>query len=169
MAKKEIGQVHAVVGFRVFGRHDDRRYALRVLNGLLGENMSSRLFQSVREKHGLCYSIQSSYQLFEETGVFAVSGGFDSRRAEAVSRDREVIASRRRQNSGGGRIEAHKDYLLGSFRLGLEGTGNQMMFVGESMLNYGGWSAPPKPLRASECFGGRTCSALAADVIDPSA
>ena len=73
--------MHAILGFRIFGRHDQRRYALRVLNGLLGENMSSRLFQSVRERHGLCYSIQSGYQLFDDGGIFSISGGFDSQRA----------------------------------------------------------------------------------------
>ena len=92
--RKEIAQVHAVVGFRIFGRHDDRRYALRVLNGLLGENMSSRLFQSVRERHGLCYSIQSSFQLFEETGLFTVSGGFFTQRARAAPQPNAPEVSR---------------------------------------------------------------------------
>jgi len=169
MAKKEIGQVHAVVGFRVFGRHDDRRYALRVLNGLLGENMSSRLFQSVREKHGLCYSIQSSYQLFEETGVFAVSGGFDSRRAEAALR---LTAKEMRRVAdkkvGAAELKRTKDYLLGTFRLGLEGTGNQMMFVGESMLNYGRVVCPAETIAGIQSVSAEDVQRVAADVIDPS-
>lgn len=136
--RKDINQVHAAVGFRMFGRHDDRRYALRVLNSLLGENMSSRLFQSVRERSGLCYSIQSSYQLFEETGAFTISGGYDAQRAEAalrltVNELRRVIDVK----VGPRELKRAKDYLLGTFRLGLEGSGNQMMFLGESMLNYG--------------------------------
>ncbi len=136
--RKDINQVHAAVGFRVFGRHDDRRYALRVLNSLLGENMSSRLFQSVRERSGLCYSIQSSCQLFEETGVFVINGGFDTRRAEAALR--LTVKELRRVvdvKIGPRELKRTKDYLLGTFRLGLEGSGNQMMFLGESMLNYG--------------------------------
>lgn len=168
MAKKEIGQVHAVVGFRVFGRHDDRRYALRVLNGLLGENMSSRLFQSVREKHGLCYSIQSSYQLFEETGVFAVSGGFDSRRAEAALR---LTAKEMRRvvdkKVGPAELKRTKDYLLGTFRLGLEGTGNQMMFVGESLLNYGRVVNPSETIEGIRAVTADDVQRVAADVIDP--
>lgn len=168
MAKKEIGQVHAVVGFRVFGRHDDRRYALRVLNGLLGENMSSRLFQSVREKQGLCYSIQSSYQLFEETGVFAVSGGFDSQRAEAALRLtakelRRVVDKR----VGPAELKRTKDYLLGTFRLGLEGTGSQMMFVGESLLNYGRVINPSETLEGIRSVTAEDVQRVAADVLDP--
>lgn len=169
LARKEIGQVHAVVGFRVFGRHDDRRYALRVLNGLLGENMSSRLFQSVRERHGLCYSIQSSYQLFEETGIFAVSGGFDSQRAEAALRLtakelRRVIDKK----VGAAELRRTKDYLLGSFRLGLEGTGSQMMFVGESLLNYGRLVRPEETLAGIQAVTADDVQRVAADVFDPS-
>lgn len=168
MARKEIGQVHAVVGFRIFGRHDDRRYALRVLNGLLGENMSSRLFQSVRERQGLCYSIQSSFQLFEETGVFAVSGGFDSQRAEAALKltakeVRRVIDTK----VGARELKRTKDYLLGSFRLGLEGTGNQMMFVGESLLNYGRLVRPEETISGIQAVTADDVQRVAADVFDP--
>jgi predicted Zn-dependent peptidase len=169
MARKEIGQVHAVVGFRLFGRHDDRRYALRVLNGLLGENMSSRLFQSVRERRGLCYSIQSSYQLFEETGVFAISGGFDSQRAEAALK---LTAKELRRvvdvKVGARELARTKDYLLGSFRLGLEGTGNQMMFVGESILNYGRLVRPEETIAGIRAVTADDVQRVAADVFDPS-
>jgi len=168
MARKEIGQVHAVVGFRIFGRHDDRRYALRVLNGLLGENMSSRLFQSVRERRGLCYSIQSSFQLFEETGVFAISGGFDSQRAEAALKltakelrrviDKEVNARE---------LGRTKEYLLGTFRLGLEGTGSQMMYLGESLLNYGRVVRPEETIAGIQAVTADDVQRVAADVFDP--
>ena len=167
-AKKEVAQVNAVVGFRVFGRHDDRRYALRVLNGLLGENMSSRLFQSVRERHGLCYSIQSSFQLFEETGVFAISGGFDSQRALAAlkltARElRRVIDTKVRAEE----LRRAKDYLLGTFRLGLEGTGSQMMYVGESVLNYGRVVRPEETIAGLQAVTADDVQRVAADVFDP--
>lgn len=169
LVKKDIAQVQAVVGFRVFGRHDDRRYALRVLNAILGENMSSRLFQSVRERHGLCYSIQSSFQLFEETGVFAISGGYDTQRAMAALKltakevrrvlDKQVTALE---------LKRAKDYLLGTFRLGLEGTGNQMMFIGESFLNYGRLVRPEETLAGIQSVTADDVQRVAADVFDPS-
>ena len=86
IARREIEQVHAAVGFRGFGRHDHRRFALRMLNSILGENMSSRLFQIVREKHGLAYAVQSSFQLFDETGVLEISAGLDRARAQDALR-----------------------------------------------------------------------------------
>ena len=167
--RKEIAQVHAVVGFRIFGRHDDRRYALRVLNGLLGENMSSRLFQSVRERHGLCYSIQSSFQLFEETGLFTVSGGFDTQRARAALKltakeIRRVLTS----SVGAAELKRTKEYLLGAFRLGLEGAGSQMTYLGECMQNYGRFIHPDETIAAIQAVTAADVRHVAEDVFEPS-
>ncbi|HRR35166.1 MAG TPA: pitrilysin family protein, partial [Kiritimatiellia bacterium] len=167
--RKEIAQVHAVVGFRIFGRHDDRRYALRVLNGLLGENMSSRLFQSVRERHGLCYSIQSSFQLFEETGLFTISGGFDTQRAHAALKltakeIRRVLTS----NVGAAELKRTKEYLLGAFRLGLEGAGNQMTYLGECMQNYGRFVHPEETIAAIQAVTAADVRHVAEDIFEPS-
>jgi predicted Zn-dependent peptidase len=168
LLKREINQVHAVLGFRVFGRHDDRRFALRVLNGLLGENMSSRLFQSVRERRGLCYSIQSGYQLFGETGMFTVSAGFDTQRAAAAL---ELTAKEIRRvldkKVGAGELKRTKDYLLGSFRLGLEGTGNQMMFLGESLVNYGRVVHPKETIAALQSVTADDVQRVANEVFEP--
>ncbi|MCL1921955.1 MAG: insulinase family protein [Kiritimatiellaeota bacterium] len=168
MARKDIAQVHAVAGFRIFGRHDSRRYALRVLNGLLGENMSSRLFQSVRERHGLCYSISSSYQLFDETGMFTISGGFDTQRAEAALRltakeVRRVID----KNVSAQELKRTKDYLLGTFRLGLEGTGSQMLLIGESLLHFGRVMLPAETIRGIQAVTADDVQRVAADVFAP--
>ncbi len=169
LVKKDIAQVQAVVGFRVFGRHDDRRFALRVLNAILGENMSSRLFQSVRERHGLCYSIQSSFQLFEETGVFAISGGFDTQRAMAALKLTAQEIRRVLDTKVSAReLKRAKDYLIGTFRLGLEGTGNQMMYIGESFLNYGRMVRPEETLAGLQAVMAADVQRLAADVFDPS-
>ena len=169
LVRKEIAQVHAVVGFRIFGRHDDRRYALRVMNGLLGENMSSRLFQSVRERHGLCYSIQSSYQLFEETGLFAISGGFDTKRAlSALKLTAKEVRRVLDAKVGPREMKRTKDYLLGTFRLGLEGTGNQMMYIGESLLNYGRVVHPEETMAGLQSVTADDVQRVAADVFEPS-
>ena len=168
IAKKEIAQVHAVAGFRVFGRHDKRRFALRVLNGLLGENMSSRLFQSVRERHGLCYSIQSNYQLFDETGMFTISGGFDTQRAEAALRltakeVRRVIDKKISPQE----LKRTKDYLLGTFRLGLEGTGHQMLMLGESLLHFGRVVLPEETIKGIQAVTAEDIQGVAADTFVP--
>ena len=78
---RDIEQTHLALGFRLFGRFDKRRYALRLLNVVLGENMSSHLFQSVRENM-VWLIVNSSLQLFADTGVLAISAGVDTGRAD---------------------------------------------------------------------------------------
>ena len=169
LVRKEIAQVHVVVGFRIFGRHDDRRFALRVLNGVLGENMSSRLFQSVRERHGLCYSIQSSYQTFAETGTFTISGGFDTQRAPAALKlTAKEIRRMLTAKVGAGEIKRTKEYLLGTFRLGLEGTGNQMAYIAGSMQSYGRIVPPEETLASIRAVTADDVRSVADDIFNPS-
>jgi predicted Zn-dependent peptidase len=134
---KEVEQPHIAMAFRLFGRHDPRRYALKLLSIILGENMSSRLFQIVREKHGLAYSIQSSVQLFDETGLLCVQAGVDRDR---VSRALDLILAeigRFRETPAGAReLRRAKDFARGQLRIGLESASNQMMWVGENLLCY---------------------------------
>lgn len=134
---KDIEQTHVAMGFRLFGRHDPRRYALKLMSIILGENMSSRLFQVVREKHGLAYSIHSSTQLFQETGVLDVQAGVDSGR---VGKALDVIAAElarlKDRPVGGKELRRAKDYAIGQLRIGLESTSNQMMWVGENLTSY---------------------------------
>jgi predicted Zn-dependent peptidase len=75
---KETEQTQIALGIRTCSRHDPRRYALRLLNTILGENMSSRLFQVVREDRGLAYSIYSTPSSFADTGDLVISAGLDT-------------------------------------------------------------------------------------------
>ncbi len=166
---KEIEQVHAIAGFRVFGRHDDRRSALRVLNVLLGENMSSRLFQSVRERNGMCYSINSHYQFFAETGIFAISAGLDAQRALAALRltAREV---RRvvEKPIGAAELKRVKEYLLGTVRLSLESVEGQMAYVASSAQNYGRVVPPSEMLAKLKAVTADDVRSVACDIFEPS-
>ncbi|MDA7535257.1 insulinase family protein, partial [Verrucomicrobia bacterium] len=56
---KHSEQIHLALGIKTSSRHDEHRYSLRLLNTMLGENMSSRLFQRLREDHGLAYTVYS--------------------------------------------------------------------------------------------------------------
>jgi predicted Zn-dependent peptidase len=147
LERREIEQVHAAIGFRCFGRHDNRRFAMRLLNSILGENMSSRLFQIVREKHGLAYAVQSSYQLFDETGAFTISAGLDRARApkalDLISRE---LARIRTQPVNRAELGRAREYLQGQFRLGLEGTSSQMQWIGETLTHYGHFVSPDEAL-----------------------
>ena len=73
--KRDLEQVHIVLGFEAFRYGDPDYYALSVLSTLLGGGMSSRLFQEIREKRGLVYSIYSFFSPFVDTGTFGVYAG----------------------------------------------------------------------------------------------
>jgi predicted Zn-dependent peptidase len=140
---REIGQAHLGIGFRIFGISDRRRYALRVLNAALGENASSRLFQSLREDRGWAYSVQSSYHLFRDSGVLEISAVVDERKGvpalRLISRELGRLKTRRLDPR---ELARAKDYAVGQLRLGLEGTIQQLMWIGESMMTHGTTIAP---------------------------
>lgn len=143
LRKKEIEQTHMAMGVRLFGRHDRRRYALRLLNVILGENMSSRLFQVVREKHGLAYSVHSSVHLFEDSGAMVVSAGLDRKRTgKAVELIVSEVSRLKEQKVGRRELEMAKEYVIGQLKLGLESTTHQMMWIGDNLLSYGRFITP---------------------------
>ena len=137
LATQETEQTHLAMGFYSFGRADERRFALKLLSVILGENMSSRLFQKLREKHGYCYSVQSGMVTLADTGLINISAGLDPAKLpkamRAIFGELEKI---RRNKPGRNEVQRAKDYTVGQTLMGLESTSNQMMWMGESILGY---------------------------------
>jgi predicted Zn-dependent peptidase len=148
---KEAEQTHLALGFRVFGREDPRRHALKVLSVVLGENMSSRLFQVIREKYGLAYAIQSCTSHFAETGSLVITAGVEPDKVRRVLtlifRELRKMADR---PVGGRELRRAQDYLTGQVRLGLESSGRQMNWAGESVSAYGRFVSPEEVIEAIE-------------------
>ena len=163
--QKNIEQSHLALAVRGYSRHDERRYALKLLSVLLGENMSSRLFQVIREQHGLAYSIQSSTSFFADTGAFVVSAGLDSRRLpkalRLILRELGRVAERAPTAR---ELRQAKDYAIGQMRLSLESTANQMMWCGEHLLAYGFIETPEEVERRVEAVSADALRQVAADV-----
>lgn len=134
---RETTQTQLALGFPACSRHDDRRYALRLLNTILGENMSSRLFQTLREDHGLAYSIQSNLNFLDDTGAFVIAAGVEPDNLRRTLRfiARELRALARRAPSRRELRQAY-DYLMGQLELSLEATGSQANWIGENILAY---------------------------------
>lgn len=164
---KDIEQTHIALGLRLFGRHDSRRYALKLLSIILGENMSSRLFQIVREKHGLAYSIHSSVQLFDETGVLDIQAGVDSDR---VSKAVELILSEvgkfKDKPVGASELRRAKDYAIGQIRIGLESTSSQMMWVGDNLISYGRFIQPDEVIQKIEAVSEKDIHRVAGEILN---
>lgn len=135
---KDTAQTQLALGIRACSRHDERRYALRLLNTLLGENMSSRLFQVVREDHGLAYSISSSLSLFDDVGALTISAGLDTDKLpQALKLIRRELRRFTETPPTARELRAARDYLIGQIDLSLESTENQMMWLGDQLIGYG--------------------------------
>jgi predicted Zn-dependent peptidase len=135
---RKTEQAQLAVGVRTCSRHDERRFAVRLLNALLGENMSSRLFQVLREELGLAYSVYSTPSFFSDTGDLVIYAGLDAKNlAKALRLILRELENLRRKGPGSKELERARDYILGHIDLSLEGTENQMNWVGEQMLSYG--------------------------------
>src|SRR5207249_7428592 len=92
-------QAHIVLGTSAPSRNDPSRFAFGVVNSALGGGMSSRLFQEIREKRGLAYSVYSYHAMFTETGLFAVYSGSTPSKAHEVLR---IARQEMRDVAGGG-------------------------------------------------------------------
>lgn len=135
---KNTAQLQLAMAFRTCSRHDERRFALRILNTLLGENMSSRLFQVVREDHGLAYSIHSCLVFFDDVGALIVSAGMDTDQLPRVMKLIVGELQRFAQKAPSAReMRQTRDFLVGQIDLSLESTENQMMWLGDQLLGYG--------------------------------
>jgi predicted Zn-dependent peptidase len=141
---KDTAQMQIALGIRTCSRHDERRFALRVLNTILGENMSSRLFQVLREDRGLAYSIHSGLSFFDDVGTLTISAGLDTDKLPQALR--LIVAELRRcteKPPPAEELRRARDYLIGQLDLSLESTENQMNWIGEQLLAYGK-IIPPK-------------------------
>jgi len=135
---KATEQTQLALGLRTCSRHDERRYALRLLNTLLCENMSSRLFQILREDSALAYSIYSTPSFFEDTGDLVISAGLDTDNLPKALR--LILREMRRFREslpGAAELGRARDYLIGQIDLASESTESQMNWLGEQLLGYG--------------------------------
>jgi predicted Zn-dependent peptidase len=131
-------QANFVLGMPGMSRVDDRRFALGVLNSVLGGGMSSRLFQEVREKRGLAYSVYSYNAQYADTGLFGVYAGCQPDKIDQVLAlcrgELEKVVER---GIGSDELLRGQGQLRGALVLGLEDTGSRMSRIGKSELVYG--------------------------------
>jgi predicted Zn-dependent peptidase len=131
-------QSHLVYGGAGVPRNDPRRWAMGVLNVVLGGGMSSRLFQEIREKRGLVYSVYSSHSSFAEAGLMNVYAATGPERVEEVLRlIRDQIDAVLNDGITAEELGRGKGSLKGSLVLGLEDTSSRMSRLGKGELCHG--------------------------------
>lgn len=125
--RKDLEQSHIVFGTEALPQHHPDRYAGYALNTTLGGSMSSRLFQNVREKRGLAYSVFSGLSAYQDAGALSIYAGCAN---DAVEELIDVVVAEIRQMKAGGlapvELRRAKDHLKGSLMLGLESPSSRM-------------------------------------------
>ncbi len=133
--RKDTEQFHVCLGGPGLSRHDDRRYALRVLDTIFGGTSSSRLFQEVRERYGLAYSVYSFTSAYHDSGEVGLYVGT---RPDNIAEAMKVVAGEleklAQQPATADELERAKENLKGRVLLALESTGARMSRLGSETL-----------------------------------
>jgi predicted Zn-dependent peptidase len=134
---RETGQTQLAIGFAAPGLLSPDRYAFSMLNTILGGNGSSRLFQRLRERGGLCYSVNSHPNLFTDAGMLNISAGLDARNLrKAASLILDEIRKLQQNPPSASELRRAKEYAIGTSRMSLERTATQSARLGTSLLIY---------------------------------
>lgn len=137
-SKKELEQVHLCLGTRACAQSHQDRYATYILNTVLGGSMSSRLFQNVREKRGLVYSISSGVSSYSDTGVMTVYAGTSLESLdEVIGLTVDELRRMRDEPVPAEELRRSKDHLKGSLMLSLESTGSRMNNMARQEIYFG--------------------------------
>ena len=174
LISRRTEQTHLLLGTPAMGRLDERRYAAAVLDTAVGGGMSSRLFQEIREKRGLVYSVGSALSHYAGAGTFSVYAGCSKKRVPEVLR---LIRAELDRVAADGitaeEVARGRGQLKGGMVLGLEDTGSRMSRLGKSELSFGRYEPVRDVLAhldavdedqvravATELFGQETCLAV---------
>lgn len=168
LCTRKVEQTQIALGIHTCSRHDERRSALRLLNTILGENMSSRLFQVIREDRGLAYSIYSTPSFYADTGDLVISVGLDT---ENLSQTLRLIVRELKRFTASppsaAELRRARDYTIGQIDLSLESTDNQMNWLGEQLLGYGKIFQPAEVKRRLRAVTAGEIRAAARDFFRP--
>lgn len=136
--QREIDQVQIALAFHIPGRSSGELAVLRLLNVLLGENTSSRLWAALREDEGLCYDVGSDLTTLHETGLLHVFAGVDpdklQKSLKVTGRELKRLVTKGVTPRA---LKAACEYAIGSSRMGMESSMNQMTSMAECLLFFG--------------------------------
>jgi predicted Zn-dependent peptidase len=136
--KRDIEQTHFCLGSCAYSKAEKQRYALSILNNVLGGNMSSRLFQEIREKRGLVYNIGSYGRTYQDGGFFCVYGGTSPETfPQVVALTRAEFENVKQDGLTDDELAKAKTQVRGALVLGLESMSARMNRYGDSLLSYG--------------------------------
>jgi predicted Zn-dependent peptidase len=166
--KHDLEQVHVCIGVPAYPIADTRRFAASILNNLLGGGMSSRLFQNIREKQGLAYSIFSEMMPYRDAGSLSVYGG--TARETAGQLIQSVMDEFRRLKEdlvSDEELRRAKDHLKGALLLSLESTGSRMSQIARQHLYFDRFFSPDEMIALLEAVTRDDVQKVARDFFRP--
>lgn len=134
--KKDLSEVHLCLGVKAPELSSPYRYHLSIVNAILGGGVSSRLFQEIREKRGLAYSIYSFVQGYLDTGLWGVYAGTSKKRYQEVIDLIIEELTRLKDTITEEELRKTKDQIKGNMILGLESTGSTMTYLARQEIYY---------------------------------
>ena len=165
--KKNLEQLHVCIGLRAFPTNSDKRYTLFVLNTVLGGNMSSRLWQRVREKEGLAYSVFSAVNSFLDCGFLMIYVATNPQKGDRVV---ELVAEElrrlKKEPPTRGEIQVAKENLKGSLMLSLESSSSRMMNLARQEIYFGRQFSMDEMLRSLDVVRPSHLQELAEELLD---
>ena len=147
---KEMSEAHICIGVPSLSQTSEERYAFFLLNTVLGAGVSSRLFQEIRERRGLAYSVYSFTSSYVDTGLWGVYAGVSKRRIREVADViiREMLGLRDTLTDI--ELERAKKHLKGNLLLGLESTSSRMNNLARQELYFGRYISPDEIMKSVE-------------------
>ena len=166
--QKPIEQVHLCLAAPAAAYGAEELYAELVLTNILGGSSSSRLFQVVREEHGLAYSVYSFHAAYSDAGMFGI---YAATSPETAGRVLELIerecARVRREGVSAEELARTKEQIKANLLMGLESTGNRMNRLGRTLLMLGRVVTVDEVVARVEAVDGEQVAAAAARLLDP--
>jgi predicted Zn-dependent peptidase len=162
---RPIKQAHIALGTVAYSVHHRDRYALLVLNALLGEGMSSRLYQMIREKYGLAYSVYSFVNLLSDTGLFGAYIGADRKNIDdAIGLVHKELQKLCRKPVSSSELNRTKSQIKGTMMLSLENMSNRMMRLGSAEMYFEGFLTLDSILRKVDAVSPESVQRVAFDL-----
>jgi predicted Zn-dependent peptidase len=164
---RPINQAHVCLGTVAYGLRHKNRYPLLVLNALLGEGMSSRLYQNIREKYGFAYSVYSFLNMLSDSGAFGAYVGTDKKNIDnSIELIHKELHKLKKKLVSHAELERTKSQIKGMMMLGLENMSGRMMRLGSSELYFESFVSLDSIIRKVNAVTSEAIIGVANDLFD---
>ena len=163
-------QAHAVIGNIAYGSHDERRFAMALLNNILGgPAMNSRLNITLRERNGIAYNLESNYQPYSDIGLFSMyCGTDDTLMPKAIDLIHNELRKLREVKLSSAQLHTAKKQLKGQLVISLESHQNEMLTMGKNMLVYDKVDPVEEVCRRIDKISSESLAEIANEIFKPS-